>query len=156
MNLTMGRAKIAAKLRRIIRYTLGGVFILSGIGKFISPGVLIGHMEMYFGVPTPYSLFLSLGLAAFELVMGLLIMVGPAARLAIVTAIALTACLSVGQAWLLVRSAGPTECGCFGGIVPEEIGWISLSRNLIIILGLVVLLIGPRNKQDVYSGTEVA
>ena len=143
MNYKKWAAIVAAIL-------LGLTFFVAGLGKL--PAQTEAYM-IIFGLqrallhPTLAN-HIDTWLPRIEMVIGLLLMVGVAARSMAGFAGVLTAAFIFNNSWEIARGAGGDTCGCFGD--NSFLGYLSNTQALYIDIGMlalaaIVLLWYPRN-----------
>ncbi len=101
-------------LSLIARLVLGAVLLAAGGLKVADPNEAIAAVSAYQLMPSGVATILGYGLPFFEILIGLLLVVGLATRAAAATSAVLMVVfiLAVGSAWARGLSI---DCGCFGG-----------------------------------------
>jgi uncharacterized membrane protein YphA (DoxX/SURF4 family) len=96
------------------RLALGGVLVFAGGLKISDPNAAIRAVTAYRLLPSDVATFVGYGLPFFEIMLGLLLMVGLATRASAATAGVLMVVFmaAVSSAWARGLSI---DCGCFGG-----------------------------------------
>jgi hypothetical protein len=136
-------------MTRIVRWALGGAFVLAAVAKAFKPapfGVTVEFLAELVGVsPSPELIrWLSVGIIAFESILGCALVAFPRSlwihRLCACTLVVFTVIVAV----LLTRTDAPS-CGCFGEIMLAKevqfLNGIGLARN--IALGVMLWAIWP-------------
>ena len=118
-----------------ISIVLGALFVYAGALKIRTPLVLADTMAAFGILPVALIIPFALALSPFEIIAGLLLLVGWHRRvgaLALLIAVALYT-TAIGSA--LARGI-VIDCGCFGGGGPATRGqmWLDLGRDLTILL----------------------
>lgn len=125
----------------VVRIVLGAVFFTSAVAKWrLSPKLEQVVQQFSLGLASPkLAHFVARVLPVFELALGLAIAAGIwlkfVATLAAVTLLLFTASMTIN----LVRG-NRFRCNCFGA-ASSEIGMGSLSRNIILIVGSLILMV---------------
>lgn len=133
--------KALVNLARII---VGALFIFSGFVKMVDPLGFSYKLEEYLGPAVfdiaflaPYSLELSIILVIFELILGVMLLLGYAMNF---TRWALLLMI-IGFTFLTFYSAyfnKVTDCGCFGDAIPLD-PWESFIKDVILLV-LIILI----------------
>lgn len=131
-------------LRKILRYFLGAVFLVSGLVKAIDPLGFSFKLEEYFSpavlnIPflEPFAVALAATIAASEGLLGIFLLVGR--RQKMVLNILIFLCIFF--AFLTFYSAffnKVTDCGCFGDAL-KLTPWMSFAKDLVLLIGLLIL-----------------
>ena len=130
----------------VARVLLGLVFVAAGLGKVFEGA---DPRKMLFN-PFPDFLQSAFNAAIFswlpriELIIGLLLLIGIAARIMAVIAGCLAAAFAINNAWLLGRGLGYEPCTCFGVLDTWLKAELSTQSSLIIdivMLGLVLVVL---------------
>ena len=118
---------------------LGLMFFTAGLGKLLHQTAI---PEIYFmtlpsfATPALIEAFFS-WLPRIELIVGLLLIIGIAAKLVAVFSSALIAGFIANNSWLLIHGLGEIPCGCFG--IVEEMVQIRLSATVSLYLDIAAL-----------------
>ena len=110
----MNRSVTLATARTLARLVLGGVLIAAGASKVTDPDGSVRAVRAYRLLPDGLERVVGYGLPPLEIVIGLLLVVGLATRLAAVVAGLLMVAFVVGVASAWARGL-QIDCGCFGG-----------------------------------------
>ena len=126
-------------VRTLARLVLGGVLIAAGASKVTDPDGSVRAVRAYRLLPDGLERVVGYGLPPLEIVVGLLLVVGLATRLAAVIAGLLMIAFAAGVASAWARGL-QIDCGCFGGggeVAGDQSGAYALeiARDL----GLLVL-----------------
>lgn len=129
------------KLRFVLGFLLGGVFIVAGIFKVIDPGQFFRDIENYDLVPwRVVSVVIAFYLPWLEIICGLAVIARPfqAAALLILSGLLLIFTTALTLAW---GRGLDISCGCFGGATnhPRYLLW--LGRDLGLLAVTFILLI---------------
>jgi len=118
----------------IIRCLIGGLFIYAGAIKIGNPQSFADSIETFKLLPAYLIGIVALGLPPFEVIMGTLLIVGRYKRVAALAILFLSVIFAIAILQGLIRGL-PIDCGCLGGGAPSEAkAWISLFRDLLLIL----------------------
>lgn len=124
---------------------LGLIFLAAGLGKLLNPmesSVIFVFPDF---LPNAVDRFIYQWLPYVEIIIGVLLITGIAARLVASLALALTVSLIASNSILLVQGLGDKPCGCFG----EAERWVQLRLSIadalyidiaMLILGVMVVL----------------
>ncbi len=129
--------KLSIAAQYVIRLVLGGLFIFSGVIKMNDPLGFSYKLEEYFGADVlnleflqPLALPMAIFLVAFEVVLGLLMLLGHLRFLTFISMAGLMAFFT----FLTFYSAyfnKVTDCGCFGDAIPLT-PWQSFGKDVIL------------------------
>lgn len=98
----------------VSRLVVGGVWVVAGLLKLPDPAESVRVVRNYRLLPEAVVSVVGYGLPVFEIVLGLLLVVGLAARAAATASAALLVLFTLGIASVWVRGLD-IDCGCFGG-----------------------------------------
>lgn len=131
-------------MKRILRYIIAIIFIISGLVKAIDPVGFSFKLEEYFSptvfnIPAlqEYALPISIFVIVVELVLGLFLLMSIRLKFTLWSLIAL--CIFFG--FLTFYSAYynvVTDCGCFGDAI-KFTPWQSFTKDIVLLLGLLLL-----------------
>jgi len=121
-----------------LRWALGAVFIYAGVTKLISPIDFGDSIASYHLVPVSLVMPLALWLPLFEMLLGLLLVIGWQVRAAALGIFLLCGvfCLAISSAML--RGFDIT-CGCFGDL-PTSLPWALLRAASLSLVALALFL----------------
>lgn len=123
-------------LYRIVRWGLGGLFVVSGVLKLASLGAFEEAMGAYGLVPEWGLPAAAMGLSVFELVVGLGLVVDVRGSLTCVTGLLL---VFIGVLLYGLYLGLDVDCGCLGPADPEAYMGGGLSSVVLRDLGLLIL-----------------
>ncbi len=119
---------------------LGLIFLAAGLGKLLNPmGSSIIFVFPEF-LPTALDKFIYQWLPSIEVLIGVLLITGIAARLVASLALALTVSMIANNSILLVQGLGDKPCGCFGEA--ERLAQLSLSVTGALYIDVAMLILG--------------
>ncbi|HEX8220236.1 MAG TPA: DoxX family protein [Chloroflexia bacterium] len=121
------------------RLCVGGVFVVSGLGKLADREGTTAAMSRYPFLPRGSGRFLGLVVPYLELVIGAMLVLGLLTRLAAVGAVLLFVVFTVLVVYDLTRGQ-QQSCHCFGRISAERLTPVAVVRNLLL-LGLSALVV---------------
>lgn len=134
------RKQVGLNLDLFLAYMLAGVLIVSGLGKVVSPDVLLVFISKVVGVGRSVGTALVYLIAIVELAVASLLL-GVRSRRDHIAAQAATAFFAVmvlaNLSALALGIEGP--CGCFGGVLASSWGWHALVRACVLFFGSVIL-----------------
>jgi len=115
------------KFQLFAQMTLGCVFLLSGILKVLSPFSAIQLLEKFLMIGQRYSHAVIFALSLFEIVIGVMFMIGKATFFASI----LSAAFFLGATFVGVfLLSDPVPCGCFGNFLESKTDEVFLIRSL--------------------------
>ena len=124
---------------------LGLIFLAAGLGKLLNQTQSFVIFVFPEFLPTALGKFIFRWLPGVEILIGLLLLTGIAARLVASLALALTVGLVANNGMLLIQGFGDKPCGCFG--MAEN--WVQYRLSvagalyidiIMLVLGFIVLL----------------
>lgn len=133
------------KIARILEIVVGIIFILSAMGKMTDVSGF-GELIIKYGLPT-FSI-LAPAIVAMEILCGLMLLLRLFPRLtAAMVGIML---LAFTGAFLYANVFhGVNDCGCFGSLGPGAPAWLTYSRNAILLVMCVSILLWERKKERI-------
>lgn len=125
---------------RVIRLTLAGVFLCSGIAKLADPTSFVVIIDSYGLIPDSWNLPAAVFLAALEAVVGFALLFDIRGSLAIVAGLLVLFMTILGYGvWLGLD----IDCGCFGPEDPEAEAYHGLRpalyRDAVMVAGIIYL-----------------
>lgn len=140
----------------IARIFVGVLFIISGMIKLNDPLGLAYKLEEYFGTDVlnlpflePYVLGISIVVVVFEVVLGVFLLIGYKPKFtlwSLLTMIVFFTFLTFYSAYFdKVR-----DCGCFGDAL-KLTPWESFSKDIILLVLIVIILFGIRHIKPLFS-----
>jgi uncharacterized membrane protein YphA (DoxX/SURF4 family) len=125
------------------RFLLASVFIIAGVSKVRDRARLVKAIKDYRLLPERLATHVAFLLPRFEVVCGLLLLLGLAIPAVAAGVGGLALCFAGAVALNLIRGRR-IECGCFGAATRSLIGWWTVARNLAIAgMSLAVALDPP-------------
>ena len=128
--------------RLVLRIVLGGAFVYAAVPKIIHPDQFAEILIDYNALPMAYLNLIAVWLPYFELLVGLLVLLGAWQRASALAMAGMMGLFIVGIAWALHRGIA-LHCGCFstdtGG---EARTWTSLWQECMTAGMAVVLWVG--------------
>jgi len=89
----------------------------------------------------------TIGVIAFEIVTAILLIVPRTVRIgAVLAALMLIGFSGFALYYVYALHGEPLECGCFGNIIGSQLGVKTALRNLGLLVPVVIVLIGGRNR----------
>ena len=122
---------------------LGLIFLTAGLGKLPHQGEYWGLLLFDMSDSLQLQLLLksfSRILPWFELILGLLLLIGIAARLMACLSSVLIFGFVANNIWMIVQGAGREPCGCFG-VLEGFLGTLSAQDALFLDLGMLGLVV---------------
>jgi len=144
--------KVIVSLSRIF---VGVLFIISGLIKLNDPVGFSFKLEEYFspgvldlGFLTPYALALAIFLVIFEVVLGVLLLLGYQRKITVWSLLGMI----VFFTFLTFYSAyfnKVTDCGCFGDAV-KLTPWESFTKDVVLLVLIIILFIGQQYIKPIF------
>ena len=123
------------------RLCVGGVFVVSGVGKFLDKAGTEASMARYLFLPRGSGKFIATFFPPIEFAVGLGLILGLLTRLAALGAILLFALFTSLIIYDLAR--GKTEsCHCFGKLSDDKLTPVAVVRNVFLMLLSLLVLLG--------------
>jgi hypothetical protein len=150
-------------VNQVLIFAIGILFIFSGAVKINDPIGTAIKLEEYFDVFStdfttlfkyliPYSLYFSLCICAFEIILGIALLVNFRRKTMIFSSLAMI----IFFTFLTFYSAyfnKVTDCGCFGAVIALT-PWQSFSKDIALLIPLLLLSVQSKkfaNEQTVFS-----
>jgi putative oxidoreductase len=132
-------------LHFVVRLFVGATFLYAGVVKIADPVGFAGSIAAYRIIPYFTSYLVAAVLPWLELLCGLLLVTGFRQRAAAFLLLFLDLVFIAALVSVIARGLD-IDCGCFraGGV--KESPWAALGRDLLILVGLVVILKGGRRR----------
>lgn len=140
-------------LALVSRFVVGAIFVLSGATKIAAPR--FARSLTSYGVPARATMPVAVGIAASELALGGLALIGSFLPVVAALCVLVLLVFSVVPSWTTSPTGG---CGCFGELLPETSRGGQLIRNAILILLAAVMAVWPADVvlRDAEEGVAVA
>lgn len=114
----------------LLRLIIGGIFIYAGVLKERTPQEFADNIAAYQLLPAALINLVALGLPFFEIMIGLMLIIGFRLRLAACSTLLLILVFAIALASALARGLN-IDCGCFGDGKPSAAKtWLALVRDL--------------------------
>jgi uncharacterized membrane protein YphA (DoxX/SURF4 family) len=126
-------------LRWFLQLFIGGILLISTLGKALDLPGFAGVLKTYQAFPESALVPLAIGVTGIEAVLGIWLLSGWRLRISALAAAGLNA---VYAAWLtmsLLRGLELANCGCFGVFFPQPLRWYSPLEDVVLI-GMSLLL----------------
>ena len=134
----------------VLRIILGGLFILSGIMKFLDLNGFEKVVREFHVLAFNYVDIFVVTLPAIELICGICVLIGLFMEPAVLLIMAmLTAFIAVSLPF--VNTNQISECGCFGGLFTSEVGIELIIRNILLIIAAIVLYYYKKHPVSLYG-----
>ena len=104
---------------------LGLIFVVAGLGKLLHPTEAFKLFFFPDFLTPALAKVVFIWLPRLELIIGLLLIIGVAAKLVTIFSSVLIAAFITNNVWLLIQGLGDKPCGCFG--IAERIAQARLS-----------------------------
>ncbi len=119
---------------------LGLIFLVAGLGKLLNPmdsSIIFVFPDF---LPNAVDKFIYQWVPRIEILIGVLLITGIAARLVASLALALTVSMVANNSILLVQGLGDKPCGCFGEA--ERLAQLGLSVTGALYIDVAMLILG--------------
>ena len=122
-----------------LRMIIGAIFIYAGILKFQAPAAFADSIASFKILPNEVISIFVLGLPPFEIILGILLIIGRKLRPAALGILILTGIFGLALAQGILRGL-EVDCGCFGNGKPSTFkSWLSLARDIILFFCVFVI-----------------
>lgn len=129
-------------LQLALRLVIGGVFVYAGATKLENPQSFADSIASFQLLPVQLINIVALSLPLFEVICGLLLVIGWQKRAIAFGFVVLTSMFAVFLIQGIARGL-EVDCGCFGSGAPSAIKtWMSLGRDLLLLAGSSLLYCG--------------
>lgn len=129
-----------------LRILLGGIFVVSAIGKLRHPALFVDTVVDYGMLPEALARFYGTVLPWAEVAIGLSLILGLLSVMSAVMSMALTLSFATAAIYSFSHTA-PTMCGCFGDLVTLNHSQ-SLAMDVAMLLMAAVIVIARRNADE--------
>ena len=123
----------------VISIILGIIFIVSGIGKLLGQNALLANTLPLLGMTPGLANIIAHGVPWVELILGILLVTGICAKLAVSLSFVFIAAFIFYNSWMITHGLGYEPCGCFGIFEKLFLGELSTIDSLYIDIGLFIL-----------------
>ncbi len=123
----------------LMRMILGGVFAFSAISKFAAPNALADALIGFQMIPESIALEAAVILIWHELICGIFMLLGLWTRATTIVLSVMLTIFEIGLASVMIRGI-EVHCGCFGQFTETQVGWTTVTRN-IVLLGFCLSLL---------------
>ncbi len=131
-----------------LRIVISGVFIYAGMLKVMDPFQFSDSIASFEVLPPLFINLVALTLPPFEIFLGILLFVGPFERPAAFGLLILTSGFAAILIQAILRGL-QVDCGCFGGGESSRWSvWISLGRDLLVLIGVIILYNRPAKSES--------
>ena len=129
----------------LIRLVVGGMFIITGISKIVSPSLFAREITNYGMMPYELINIMAIVLPWIEVVTGLLFVFGIKikANLILLAGMLLMFNFAVASAW---ARGLDINCGCFSDMTAQKVGLKKIAENFAMFAGLAFIFFFPNNK----------
>lgn len=126
----------------VLRLVVAAVFLAAAIPKVLDPATFATDIDNYRMVPDGLIGPMAVGLPLLETIVGLALVTGVYARGSAIVASAMLVMFAGAMIQALFRGID-LDCGCFGHVVETQVGWLTVSRNVVLTAACVVISFGP-------------
>ncbi len=137
LSTTRGRSLVLA-----LRLIVAAVFFFAALPKLLDPVAFARDIDNYRLVPDTLIGPLALTLPVAEILIGLSLVSGVFARGAAVVAGLMLAGFAAGMVQAILRGID-LDCGCFGRLAEAQVGWLTVTRNVVLLALSVLVAMGP-------------
>lgn len=139
---------------KILRITIGLLFVFSGVIKILDPG-LFEETVTLFNVLPQYSKLFAILIPPFEIVAGLSLVMGIFRKAAILVLVPLLVSYII-SIWLNLREGFVFDCGCFGPLqLFSRISTGKIIFNITLVTALLIIFIIDKHKVDLLSHLKI-
>jgi len=131
-------ASILPYLSLGIRLFVGGYFVYAALPKIIEPLAFATSISNYGLLPNAIINVIALVLPWLELLCAVGLMIGWRIKLNAALCAAMLAVFSAAVAYAVIMGL-KIDCGCFGSAGGDEVSWVKVGKNVLMLLGLVVV-----------------
>lgn len=126
------------------RYFIAAVFVFAGLSKFPRLAEFESAVGRYRLLPERFVRDVARALPPFELVCGLLLLMGLGIRI-VSALLAVTLITFAGAVSINLLRGRAIDCGCFTTTAPQRITWLTVARNVALAAAAItVALTAPR------------
>lgn len=127
------------RLRKILRYAIGFIFLIAAVSKFINPFLFGNYLNTFQILPGSFILPAVYILSGLEFTLSLLLVFNFHSSKIVAFFLILIFCATVYSTWLYF-SGVKMKCGCFGGFLDRELGVTYFLTNGLVCIGLIAYL----------------
>lgn len=131
-------------LNLAIRVFIGGYFLIAAVPKIVEPLVFATSISHYEMLPGFMVNAFALVLPWLELLVGVGLVVGFRVRTSALISGVLLVMFSAAVAWAVIHGLS-IDCGCFGADGGEEVSWIKVGKNMLMVAGCALLVWKPES-----------
>lgn len=131
-------ASILPYLSLGIRLFVGGYFVYAALPKIIEPLAFATSISNYGLLPNAIINAIALVLPWLELLCAVGLMIGWRIKLNAALCAAMLAVFTTAVAYAVIMGL-KIDCGCFGSAGGDEVSWVKVGKNVLMLLGLVVV-----------------
>jgi putative oxidoreductase len=137
LESTQGRIVVLS-----LRLVVAAVFLAAAIPKVLDPVTFATDIDNYRMVPDALIGPMAVGFPLLETIVGLSLVTGVYARGGAIVASGLLAAFAIAMIQAIVRGID-LDCGCFGHVVETQVGWLTVTRNVVLMLACAAIALGP-------------
>ena len=126
----------------VLRLVVSAVFLTAAIPKVLDPVAFATDIDNYRMLPDALIGPMAIGMPLLEAIIGLSLVTGIHARGASIVAAGMLLAFVVAMVQAIVRGID-LDCGCFGHVVEARVGWLTVSRNVVLALACGAITLGP-------------
>jgi hypothetical protein len=147
----MNRSKLLCVLVSISRFGLAALFLFTAGAKLAIVRTFAANMaELLTASGIDYHRWMwpaTIAVISLEIVVALLLILRRTVRLgALLAGLMLIGFSGFALYYVYALHGEPLECGCFGGIIASQLGVKTALRNLALLVPVVIVLFGYRQK----------
>jgi len=129
---------MAVILRRVLRLVVGGAFIAAGSMKIAAPAAFVISIDNFRLLPHAGLHPLAITLPWIEVLAGLLLVAGFWKRPSALVCVCLMTVFTGAVVQAMARGLN-IDCGCYGTVGAQRVGWMKLAENLCLLTAAVWL-----------------
>ncbi|MCO6466611.1 MAG: DoxX family membrane protein [Bradyrhizobiaceae bacterium] len=126
----------------VVRIFIAGFFLYAAIPKLVDPLAFATSISHYHLVPEWSSHGIALILPWLELLAAVGLLLGFKTRTSAFLCGAMLLVFTIAVAYAVIQGL-QIDCGCFGEQGGEEVSWLKVGKNSLMILGCIALMLRP-------------
>jgi len=131
-------------LTLLVRVYIGGFFLYAAVPKIVEPLAFATSISHYGLMPLWAVNAMALVLPWLELLAGVGLLLGYRTKTSAFVSGILLIAFTAAVAWAVMNGLH-IDCGCFGESGGEEVSWLKVGKNTLMLLGCVLLFLHPRS-----------
>jgi uncharacterized membrane protein YphA (DoxX/SURF4 family) len=133
-----------------IRVVLGGIFLISALGKLFAPRLFVSNVVQYRILPVPLAKAYGWTLPLLEVGAAILLLSGVWIQWA-AAAIAIMLLSFIGAVSIAMARKQNLSCNCFGLLYRERVGWPTLVRDVFMLAMASMILVAGSGAPSIFG-----